>query len=110
MTVLATAGPGAKRAAPFSCDPLVLLLPATGTISAGVSIALVEYKVYRVPHFPFASRVTTMALAGLAVCVLLALALRFVRHRFEWFGTGSGVSWLAALEAGILLLPIPVAL
>jgi hypothetical protein len=89
-------------------DRAARLLPYITGLSAGVSIALVEYKVWRTPHFAYVSPV--VAIAASAFVLSIALRALLLCSRAGWIGIESAASWLAALEIGVLLLPIAVVL
>jgi hypothetical protein len=89
---------------------LARMLPWVVGASAAASIVLVEYKVWRTPHFPHVAIVVELALAAFVASLLIAFLGR--RLASSWSGTAdhAAASWLAAFEIGILLLPVAVVL
>jgi hypothetical protein len=90
-------------------DRAATLLPVVTGLSAGASIALVEYKVWRTPHFAYVSPVVAIAASAFVLSIALSAVL-ILCSRSGWIGKGSAVSWLVALEMGVLLLPVIVVL
>src|SRR2546425_5624292 len=87
------------------------LLPYATGLSAGLSIGLVSYKIWRTPHFAHFAAVSMWALAAFAVSLILGAWIR--RRAAPWSGRVSSdgmTSWIIALELGVLVLGVPVLL
>jgi hypothetical protein len=81
------------------------LLPYTTGLTAIVSVGLVSVKVWRQPSFPFFAAVLGWAIAAVVVAVLVT----WVRPAAS-IGASAAVSWIVALQLGVLLLVIPLLL
>src|SRR2546425_270114 len=87
------------------------LLPYATGLSAGLSIGLVSYKIWRTPHFAHFAMVATWALAAVVVSLMLGALLRRLATSWPGWVSRDGVtSWVIALELGVLLLVVPVLL
>ena len=87
----------------------LVLLPYTTGLAAVVSVALVTVKAWRQPGFPHAGTVTYMAVG--AMLAALAIGLRFRARAVRipvWMSARGAASWAFGLQAGVVLLTIPV--
>ena len=97
------------RGLTLTFDRAARLLPYITGLSAAASIALVEYKIWQTPHFAYVSPVVMIAASSFVLSIGLSALLR-VASRSSRIGEGSAVSWLVALEIGVLFLPVIVVL
>ena len=85
------------------------LLPYTTGLSATISIALVAFKAWRQPAFPYVGTVIGIAAGALLVAVVVALLVRLRPLASpRWLNAGGATSWALGLQLGVLLLTVPV--
>jgi hypothetical protein len=90
-------------------DGAALLLAYAVAGAAIAAIGLVTYKVWKTPHFPYFPAVMSWTAAALIVASVLNWAMR--RPAAAWpasIGASAATSWIIAIQAGIVLLVIPV--
>lgn len=90
-------------------DSAARLLAYAVAGAAIVAMGLVAYKVWKTPHFPYLSAVASWTGAALIVAAVLNWAMR--RPAAAWpasIGASGAMSWIIAIQAGIVLLVIPV--
>lgn len=90
-------------------DGAAPLLAYAAAGAAVVAIGLTAYKVWKTPHFPYFPAVALWTGAALMVVSGLNWAMR--RPAAAWpasMGARGATSWIMAIQAGIVLLVIPV--
>jgi hypothetical protein len=110
MTELAVAAPSRIGGSWLTFSRATWALPIVTGSSAAASIGLVEYKVWRTPHFPYLPIVVGIAATAFVASTLIAALLHWATSNVGRRGTGVGRSWLIALEIGVLLTPLAVVL
>jgi len=88
----------------------VRLLPYTTTLTAFVSVGLVTIKHWRQPTFPHVASVLGWAVAAVVVAALAKWVLSRLVKSAPSIGSGAAVSWIVALQLGVVLLVIPMLL
>jgi hypothetical protein len=88
----------------------VTLLRYTTGLTAIFSVGLVSVKISRQPSFPHFASVLGWSIAAVVLALLGRWVLRRVDRSVPAVGTGAAVSWIVAVQLGVILLVIPMLL
>lgn len=108
-TLLSLPHRGSAQIRALTFEDAARLLPVATGLAAGVSIGLVAYKIWRIPHFAYVPVVVTLALSAFVVSLMLSTLLRRLATSWPaWISRDGAASWLLAVELGVILLVVPV--